>query len=99
METWCEILFDAVPPQRLNDAYLYAVKSRVSTFPLAVTELLTAWRAIALEEAEQKKKLRHCHVCDGSGMGMVYNPATDTEILKECPYCFGEISNAIEKVN
>lgn len=99
VETWCEILFDAVPPERLNESYLYAVKTRTSTFPLAVTELLTAWRAIANEEAEQAKQKRHCYVCGGSGFGMVYNPVTDIEALKECGFCLGQISTAVEKVS
>lgn len=99
VEAWCEILANTVPVERLNDCYLFAIKDRNSTFPLAVTEILTAWRAIANEEAEQAKRNRHCHVCGGTGMGMVYNPATNTEIQKECPYCFGDIRTDIERVN
>lgn len=99
VETWCELLADVVPSERLNDAYLYAVRTRTSTFALAVTEVLTAWRAIAAEEAEQAKRRRHCHVCQGRRFEMVYNPSTDTEVEKECPYCFGDISTAIGRVN
>ena len=99
VEAWCEILFGSVPPERLNDCYIHAVKTRASTFPLAVTEILTAWRAIAVEEAEQAKRQRHCHVCQGRRFEMVYNPATDTEVEKECPYCFGEIRTDVARVN
>lgn len=98
VETWCELLFDAVPPDRLNDCYLYAVKHRDSTFPLAVTELLTAWREIREGESREATRKRHCYVCNGSGWGMVYDPKTDTESMKQCGFCLGDIPTDLELV-
>jgi hypothetical protein len=99
VEAWCEILAEAVPVERLNDCYLFAIRNRNSTFPLAVTEITTAWKAIATEEAEQAKRLRHCHVCKGAGRELIYDPKSDTEFVKECPFCIGDISTAVARVN
>lgn len=92
VEAWCEVLAPVVPVDRLNDCYLYAMRHRESTFPLASTELLTAWRVINTEEAAQRQLNKPCRLCSGTGFGTVYDPKTDTEIKKECPHCFGKIS-------
>jgi len=85
VEAWCELLTDRVPVDRLNDCYLYAMKHRSSTFPLAVTEMLDAWRSMAAE-AEVKRR-PGCVLCGGHGSALVYSPKEDREYWKDCPYC------------
>lgn len=92
LEAWCEVLYGSVPSERLNDAYLFAMRHRSSTFPLAATEIIEAWRTILSDEIARR---RVCALCHGDGFGLVYDPATDTEIRKECPHCFGKIQTAI----
>ncbi len=99
VEAWCEILSDVVPVERLQGCYLHAIKHRESTFPLAVTEILTAWRTINAEEHRQRERVKACRLCGGAGFGNVYDPATDTEVQKECPHCFGKVTTSIERVN
>ena len=94
IEAFGEVLNGVVPGERLNECYLYAVRHRSSTYPLAVTEIVDAWRLISANEIAQR---RPCTLCDGSGFGMVYDPKTDTEIQKECPHCFGRIQTAIAR--
>lgn len=98
-EAWCELLAPIVPPQRLNDCYVRAMSERESTFPLAVTEVLTAWRKITAEESLRRERNRPCYLCHGKRFELIYDPKTDTEIEKECPVCFGKVSTAMEKVN
>lgn len=98
-EAWCEVLAPIVPPDRLNDCYLHAMRTRESTFPLAVTEVLTAWRVINSEEGRIRERSKPCFLCQGKGTELIYDPKTDTEIQKECPVCFGKISTAMEKAN
>jgi hypothetical protein len=97
VEAWCEILYPVVPVNRLNDCYLHAIRSRESTFAIAATEILTAWRIISSEEARQRQRAQPCRLCFGWGYGKVYDPKTDTEIVKECPHCHGQIQTAIAK--
>src|ERR1051325_9141105 len=49
VETWCEVLSDTIPIERLQECYLYAMKHRTSTFPLVVVEVREAYRAIRAE--------------------------------------------------
>lgn len=94
VEAFCEVLHNTVPVERLNDCYLHAIRHRTSTYPLAATEIIEAWRTISADEIA---RLRPCFLCDGSGYGMVYDPKTDADILKECPHCHGRISTAMQK--
>ena len=98
VEAWCEILFGAVPGDRLNDCYIYAMRHRESTFALAATEILSAWRILNAEESLQRERSKPCALCHGHGFGMVYEPKTDTEILKECPHCNGRVVTSLERV-
>ena len=98
VEAWSEILFGAVPGDRLNDCYVYAMRHRESTFALASTEVLCAWRIINAEESHQREKTKPCRLCFGHGFGMVYDPKTDTEIVKECPHCNGRVVTSLERV-
>jgi hypothetical protein len=98
-EAWCELLGPVIPPERLNDCYLSAMQTRDSTFPLAATEMLTAWRRINSEEATRRQRARPCFLCQGRRFELIYDPKTDTEIEKECPVCFGKVSTALEKSN
>lgn len=95
VEAWCEVLAPVVPANRLNDCYLHAMRNRSSTFPLASTELLTSWRIINAEESHERQFNKPCRLCFGQGFGKVYDPTTDTEVLKECPHCFGKITNSL----
>lgn len=97
VEAWCEVLTEAVPRERLNDCYLYAVRHRESTFPLAAPELLTAWRFINTAEAQERQSARPCGLCAGTGYGNVYDPKTDTEIVKECPHCHGKVVTSLQQ--
>ena len=99
VEAWCEILADTVPADRLNDCYLHAIRRRDSTFALASTEILSSWRVINAEESRMREMSKPCRLCGGTGFGMVYDPATDTEIQKECPHCFGKVTTDIATVN
>ena len=94
VEAFAEVLEPCVPLERLNDCYLHASRHRTSTYPLAATEILQAWRVISADEIAKR---RPCTLCDGSGFGLVYDPKTDTEIQKECPHCYGRISTALER--
>lgn len=98
VEAWSEILFEVVPGDRLNDCYLYAMQHRDSTFALAATEVLAAWRFINSEEAHQRAKSKPCALCFGRGFGYVYDPKTDTEIVKECPHCGGKVITSLERI-
>src|ERR1051325_1064644 len=95
VETWCEVLSDTIPIERLQECYLYAMKHRTSTFPLVVVEVREAYRAIRAEE--EAKKRPSCVLCYGYGSAMVYDPKTDSEFVKECPYCFGKISTSLQQ--
>lgn len=68
--TWAEILFGVVPYARLTDAYMHALRTRKSTFPLNVSELCEAWRQIQESEryAPKPNKSEGCPVCKGTGM-------------------------------
>jgi hypothetical protein len=94
IEAFSEVLNGVVPGERLNECYLYAIRHRSSTYPLAVTEIVDAWRVISADEVARR---RPCTLCDGSGFGLVYDPKTDTEIQKECPHCFGRVQTAIAR--
>lgn len=98
VEAWCEVLSLDVPIDRLNDSYLYAMRHRNSSFPLSAVEVLEAWRIINAEEFHQQEKTQPCRLCFGAGFGNVYDPKTDTEILKECPHCNGKIVTDLERV-
>lgn len=99
VEAWSEVLAPVVPSERLNDCYLYAMQHRDSTFPLAATEVLTAWRIINAEESHQRLKNKPCDLCDGSGYRMVRDPDNhDRDILKECPHCHGKVVTSLERV-
>lgn len=95
VEAWGEILYGLVPENRLNDCYLYAFRHRESPFALTAGEILSAWRIINTEEFYEREKTQSCRLCFGRGFGNVYDPKTDTEILKECPHCFGKTETAI----
>jgi hypothetical protein len=95
-ESWCELLHRTVPLERLYDCYIFAMKRRSSTFPLAVTELLEAWRIISAEDAAKKRPT--CTLCYGQGVALVYSPTRDEEYVKECPYCYGKVITAMAKV-
>jgi hypothetical protein len=97
VEAWCEILYGVVPVERINDAYLLAMRSRNSTFPIAATEVIEASKKIAAEIDAKRRPA--CMLCGGRGSALVYDPASDTDIVKECPYCFGKVSTAIEKAS
>lgn len=96
VEAWCEILFGSVPLERLNDAYLLAMRTRSSTYPLAATEVIEASKRIASEI--DAKRRPSCMLCGGRGSALVYDPATDSDIVKECPYCFGKVTTSLERV-
>src|SRR5690242_14839995 len=68
IEAFCEVLHGVVPAERLNDCYLYAARHRNSTYPLAVTELIEAWRIINADEAARRKSA--CGLCKGEGGAM-----------------------------
>jgi hypothetical protein len=95
IEAFCEVLAGVVPEERLNDAYLYAIRHRDSTYPLAVTEIVEAWRRILTDEIAARRA--PCVLCGGQGFAMVYDKKTDTEFKKECPTCFGKVQTAIAK--
>lgn len=67
--TWAEILFGVVPYARLADAYMHALRTRKSTFPLNVSELCEAWRQIQESEryAPKPNKSEGCLTCGGTG--------------------------------
>lgn len=92
VEAWCEILVGSLPLNRLNDCYRHAMKHRSSTYPLAVTELIASWRTISAGECARR---RTCTLCGGEGSALVYDKETDSDIVKECPHCFGKITTAI----
>jgi hypothetical protein len=60
---------------------------------------LDAWKLINAEEFHQLEKKKACGLCFGTGFGNVYDPKTDTEIVKECPHCNGTITTSIVTVN
>ncbi len=95
IEAFCEVLHGVVPCERLNDCYLYAVRHRSSTYPLAVTELVESWQKICAEEAGKRRA--ECPICKGAGTAIAYDPKNDVEFQKECPYCFGRVQTAIAK--
>lgn len=96
VEAFTEVLHGVVPAERLNDCYLYAVRHRTSTYPLAATEIIEAWRAILSDEAAKR---RPCFLCDGSGYATVRDPDDhEKDIMKECPHCHGRAQTAIAKV-
>ena len=95
IEAFCEVLHGTVPEDRLNECYLYAIRHRDSTFPLAVTEIVEAWRRILTEEMASRRA--QCVLCGGKGVAIVYDKKTDTEFEKECPTCFGRVQTAIAK--
>ena len=97
VEAWCEVLNDAIPIERLNDCYLYAVRHREGTFPVAAPELLSAWRFINAAESLQRDRSKPCALCQGAGYGKVYDPKTDTEIEKECPHCHSKVVTSLER--
>jgi hypothetical protein len=70
------------------------MNQRQSTFALAVTEITDAWRNISREEEAMRRPV--CTLCYGQGTAMVYDPKTDTEFEKECPYCFGKVSTELK---
>lgn len=94
VEAWCEVLSSVVPVERLNDSYVFAMRHRTSTYPLAATEIVTAWRSILSDEIARR---RPCALCHGTGFGLIYDPKTDTEIQKECPHCFGRIQTGLQR--
>lgn len=96
VEAWCEILYGAVPVERLNDAYVLAMRTRNSTFPLAATEVIEASKRIASEIDAQRRP--SCMLCYGKGSALVYDPATDSDIVKECPYCVGKVTTSLDRV-
>lgn len=96
VEAWCEILFGTVPIARLNESYLLAMRTRSSTFPLAATEMIEASKKIAAESDSKRRPA--CMLCGGRGSALVYDPATDSDIVKECPYCFGKVTTSLECV-
>lgn len=98
VEAWSEILFDVVPGDRLNDSYLHAMRNRESTFALAATEVLGAWRVINADEVHRREKDKPCALCFGRGFGHVYDPKTDTEIVRECPHCGGRVITSLERI-
>jgi hypothetical protein len=95
VETWCEVLSEIVPVERLHECYLYAMKHHTSTFPLVVTEVREAYRAIRAEE--EAKRRPTCVLCGGVGIALVYDPKTDREFEKECPFCFGKVVTALSR--
>lgn len=99
VEAWCEILYGTVPCERLNDSYLHAIRNRESTFALAATEILYAWRIINAEESHQREKSKPCGLCFGTGFGRIYDVKTDTEFEKECPHCNGKVESGIGTIN
>jgi hypothetical protein len=95
VEAFCEVLNGVVPAERLNECYLYAIRHRNSTYSLAATEIIEAWRAILSDEVSKR---RACHLCDGSGYAMVRDPDNhERDIQKECPHCFGRAQTAMAK--
>jgi hypothetical protein len=96
VEAWCEVLYGTVVIDRLNEAYLLAMRTRSSTYPLAATELIEASKKIAVEIDAKRRPA--CMLCGGRGSALVYDPTTDTDIVKECPYCFGKVTTSLERV-
>lgn len=95
IEAFCEVLHGVVPESRLNDCYVYAIRHRNSTYPLAVTEIVEAWRRILADEVAKRRK---CFLCDGSGYATVRDPNDhEKDMQKECPHCFGRVQTAVAK--
>jgi hypothetical protein len=43
IEAWAEILWNVVPVEKLNNAYLETMRTRKSTWPLSASEICVTW--------------------------------------------------------
>jgi len=74
-----EVLYGAVPEQRLNDCYLFVKRNRATTFALQPEELCAAWNEIKAAERYKNtstKQLTHgfCEKCNNTGTEVIRQP-------------------------
>jgi hypothetical protein len=77
--SWTEALQDVVPEYRLNDAFIYARQHRNSTFPMDVSEVCAAWKAIKDAERsipptgsyEWGRARKVCPDCNNTGTKLI----------------------------
>src|ERR1051325_4957100 len=58
-----EVLYGHVPENRLNDCYVYLMRTRTSTYPLAPNEICIAWAAI--KESEMNRPINQGRLAHG----------------------------------
>lgn len=59
VDAWAEVLWETIPSNELNAAYLRAMKGRKDRFPLGASELLEAHRGMKAEEIRSSE----CQYC------------------------------------
>lgn len=68
---WTEVLYGFVPIDKLEEAYLNAMRGRKSTFPLGVSEICAAYSSgeytgPVAEDPEKRRIRESCQTCFGS---------------------------------
>jgi hypothetical protein len=100
---WHDELFthNEIPTDRLKDVYLEAM-SHHGQYPLKPNDYVDAWRRLQPKEGDgadlrpMGARGSDCAICEGKGMTTIYDPKTDADIEKECPYhC--KVVTAIER--
>lgn len=74
-EAWSEVLAGVIPEDRLEDAYLRAVRDKTDTFPLSANELVAGYRALCESERSAPRLAQDvnllpgevCQKCFGTG--------------------------------
>ena len=83
---WVEVLSYAVPLAEVQACYLHAMAHRTGSFPLAASELCAAWTELK-ETRQARLAPPKCGICHGTGFGVRYDKATDSDLRESCPYC------------
>jgi len=80
-ESWAETLFNAVPEERLAEAFKRAIADHDSTFPMSAYELKTAYEKIAEAERTAYSRARQKDLEDLERQNLTAN-------YRECRDCF-----------
>lgn len=69
----------------VRPAYLYAMRTRHSTFPLSASEMLQAHRALANLKGTRNTGNANCAYCHNLGKVTVFDRTLEQDVEIECP--------------
>jgi hypothetical protein len=87
-----QLTYAGAPTDRFNAIYLEAISTHPEGRFLNAVDFVGAWRRIqeaATERFESRamsERGEDCSICKGKGMTIIYDPKSDADIEKECPY-------------